>query len=134
MTLVGGIPFDEATFEFAEPVFTDPNSTLRTMHFYAVGNNNHMALSSLSDNPFRWNWGSPQPGVYGLYAEIEDTRGNRFASEPIFRHIRPASLPEGDFTSPYRARADAVVGSGARLQTLNLRAQVLSTTFLQGLS
>ncbi len=27
---------------------------------------------------------------------------------PIFREVRPASLPEGDFTSPYRARGEAI--------------------------
>ena len=109
ITLVGGIPFDEATFEFAEPVFTNPNSTLSIVRFFAVGDGNHFQLPALNDNPFRWNWGSPQPGTYGLYAQIIDSRGNKYASEPIFRVVRPASLPEGDFTSPYRAVAEPII-------------------------
>ena len=112
LTLVGGIPFDEATFEFAEPIFTDPNSTLKSVTFYAVGNGVHIPLTSLADKPFRWNWGESQPGIYGLYAEVEDTRGNRCCSDPIFREVLPSSLPEGDFTSPYRARGEAVIRNG----------------------
>ena len=75
------------------------------MRFYAVGNGDHLELSPLNDSPFRWTYGSPQPGIYGMYAEVVDSRGNIHASEPIYREIRPANLPEGDFTTPYRARA-----------------------------
>ncbi|MFL2927322.1 MAG: hypothetical protein ACJZ72_01860 [Opitutales bacterium] len=100
VSLIGGIPFDEATFEFAEPVFTDPQSVLSSIKFYAVGNNQHLELPELNDNPFRWTFGTAQPGVYALYAEVVDSRGNVRASEPIYREVRPASLPEGDFTSP----------------------------------
>ena len=77
-----------------------------------VGENQHIELPSLNDSPFRWTWGSAQSGLYGLYAVVIDSRGNWHASDPIYREIRPTSLPEGDFTSPYRARADAVVSIG----------------------
>ena len=69
---MGGIPFDEATFEFAEPEFTDPNSTLSQVNFYVAGNGLHIGLPPLSDNPFRWTWGNPS--AWDLRPLCRDTR------------------------------------------------------------
>ena len=121
ISLIGGIPFDEASFEFAEPVFSGyQDSVFSTMRFYAVGNNEHIEFSPLNDTPFRWTFGTPQAGVYALYAELVDSRGNVHASDPIYREVRPGNLPEGDFTTPYRARGEVVLGIGGSVSKIEL--------------
>ena len=120
VSLIGGLPIEEVTFEFSAPVFTDPQSVLSSIKFYAVGDNQHRELPELNDNPFRWTWGAAQPSVYGLYAEVVDSRGNVSASDPIFREIRPGSLPEGDFTSPYRARGEAIINADGNITGIDL--------------
>ena len=55
-----------------------------------------------------------------MYAEVVDSQGNIHASDPIYREIRPANLPDGDFTSPYRARGEVILDSNGTVSGIEL--------------
>ena len=90
MTLVGGLPYDEATFDYLFPDFSEHNqSVLSEVRFHVVENGVHYQLDPKPDVLSVGHGVAANPsGVYALYAELVDSRGNVYSSEPMYRILK----------------------------------------------
>ena len=65
VTLVGGLPYDEATFDYLFPDFSEHNqSVLSEVRFHVVGNGGHYPVGSQARWPFPLDGWQLASGVY----------------------------------------------------------------------
>jgi len=109
ISLVGGLPYEPVNFEFYVSPMNSAQTVLTGVNFSVAGNNAYTFYSTSQIDPYRFDWQSPDMGDFVMIAESVDSRMNTTASLPMYREVRPPSLPLGDFTSPYRAKAKAIL-------------------------